>query len=96
MYEDEYGKFICEYWGLKDSQRNCPWDWTSLTGQFWQMLSTLSVPDRTGACLLHHGFISVSKQWRNPDTTWAMVVRDKDNVLLTFSIVMPSASHKGT
>ena len=59
------------------------------------MLSTLSVPDRTGACLLHHGFISVSKQWRNPDTTWAMVVRDKDNVLLTFSIVMASASHKG-
>lgn len=24
-----------------------------------------------------------------------MVVRDKDNVLLTFSIVMASASHKG-
>ena len=34
MNEDQYGQFICEYWGLKDSQRNYPWDWTSLAGQF--------------------------------------------------------------
>lgn len=61
----------------------------------WTLLNAGPTSDKTGAGRLHHGFISVSKQWRNPDTTWAIVVSERESVLLTFSTVIASASHNG-